>query len=85
MPPRLYTLCLEVLIPLVERTGEGQDFGPGKGPLDSVGKIEPTSLNMPGPPDEAVPAPLKANTDIQQFGPRPRVSLSYTFPYFQKL
>jgi hypothetical protein len=38
MPPRLYTLCLEALIALVERFGEGQDFGPGTGPLDSVGK-----------------------------------------------
>ncbi|PNF28148.1 hypothetical protein B7P43_G07589 [Cryptotermes secundus] len=36
MPPRLYTLCLEVLIPLVERIGDGQDFGHGTGPLDSV-------------------------------------------------
>jgi hypothetical protein len=46
MPPRLYTLCLEVMIPLVERLGEGQDFEHGTGPFDSVGKAKQPVLNL---------------------------------------
>lgn len=38
MPPRLYTLCLQVLVPLVENIGGRQDFAPGTGPFDSLGK-----------------------------------------------
>jgi hypothetical protein len=38
MPPRLYTLCLEVLIPLVEKLGEEHDWKNGTGPLDNLGK-----------------------------------------------
>jgi hypothetical protein len=38
MPPRLYTLCLEALIPLMEKFGEHQEWDGARGPLDSLGK-----------------------------------------------
>jgi hypothetical protein len=38
MPPRLYTMCLEVLIPLIEKIGEDFDWEHGTGPMDNLGK-----------------------------------------------
>jgi len=38
MPPRLYSLCLEALIPLMEKIGEHQEGGGARGPLDNLGK-----------------------------------------------
>lgn len=38
MPPRLYTMCLEMLIPLIEKIGENYDWEQGTGPIDNLGK-----------------------------------------------
>jgi hypothetical protein len=38
MPPRLYSLCVEALIPLMEKIGAHQEWEGARGPLDNLGE-----------------------------------------------
>jgi hypothetical protein len=46
MPPRLYSLCLEALIPLMEKIGEHQEWEGARGPLDNLGKDSVITQSM---------------------------------------
>jgi hypothetical protein len=48
MPPRLYSLCLEALIPLMEKIGDDHEWEEGRGPLDHLGKDNVVTQHEPG-------------------------------------